>query len=405
MIPFAMKDALRRLRAIEEDDDEQPGMSHQGGEHDVVVRYATVVIALVLVIACLSIAKQMAMPITAGVIFGLVLGPLVDRLIRLGIPHGLAAAVVVLIGILVIVLVIGLFAAPFAIWSDQLPGIIAALKNRFSNMLAMIKQFEGVASTVTPDSAARTVVVEGDSAWMTVAISSTTAAGGLLIFLATVYFYLATRRHLKARALRLCLGGSARRTAGQLLIDIEEKLAAYFGIVTLINLGMGVATTLIAWLAGLPFPIFWGLLAFILNYIAFVGPIIVTALLFGAVLIVSGDGWLSAWPALAYFIVHLIEGNVVTPLLVGRRLTLSPFLVFMSFVFWLWLWGPVGAILSVPILLLMTLSFQAASAYRNQDVQMPDENQMDSGGRTIASSRDAPALQEHHPAMAAATLP
>jgi predicted PurR-regulated permease PerM len=114
----------------------------------------------------------------------------------------------------------------------------------------------------------------------------------------------------------------------------------------------------------LPFPWFWGLLAFILNYIAFVGPFIMAGLLLGAGLIDSDNSWWSAWAAVVFYVVHLIEGNVITPLLVGRHLTLSPFLVFISFVFWLWLWGPVGAILSVPLLLLMSLSLEAAAAYR-----------------------------------------
>ncbi len=363
MIPFALKDALRRARQID-DDDHGPTASLDAQDHDLIVRYALVGIFVIFLIAALSLAQSIAIPVTAGLIFGLVLGPVVDRLMRLGVPQGIAAGLVVLAGVVCIAAVIGVFAAPFAIWSDQLPGILTALKNRFADTLAMARQFEGVAKQLSASTDGPTVTVESASPWVSVALSSSAAAGGLLIFVATIYFYLATRRHMKARALRLCLGASARRTAGQFLEDIENKLAAYFAVVTLINLGMGLVATLVAWQGGLPFPLFWGLLAFILNYIAFVGPIIMTVLLLGAGLLDSANTWLSAWPALVYFIVHLVEGNVITPLMVGRRLTLSPFLVFLSFVFWLWLWGPVGAILSVPLLLVVALSVEAASAYR-----------------------------------------
>ncbi len=363
MIPNAVRDAWIRSRQIEEDDD-HPDLSIGQQSHDLIVRYALVSICLILTTVALSMARPIAVPLTAGIIFGLVLGPLVDRLSRIGLPQSASAALVVFVGVILMAIVVGIFAVPFAIWSDQLPGILSALRNRFSDLLALAQRFEGVTKDLSAAPAGPTVQVETGNPWLSLAITSSAAAGGMLIFVATIYFYLATRRHLKARALRLCFGSAARRTAGQFLQDIENKLAAYFAVVTLINLGMGLITTVLAWQAGLPFPLFWGLLAFILNYIAFVGPVIMTVLLLGAVLIDSGNGWFAAWPAGAYFVLHLIEGNVVTPLMVGRRLTLSPFLVFVSFVFWLWLWGPVGAILSVPLLLVVVLSFEAAGTYR-----------------------------------------
>lgn len=384
MIPPAMKLAWARARQLEQDDDDDgAGVGPQ--DHDVIVRYALVGIAVLALLTALSVAKAIAVPVTSGVVFGLVLGPVVDRLIRLGLPQTAAAASVVLVGVVVMAVIVGIFAAPFAIWSDQLPGIIAALKKRFSDLAAMARQFEGATKDLSGGASAPVVAVEAASPWLNIAMNSSAAAGGMLIFVATVYFYLATRRHLKARALRLCFGTSARRTAGQLLADIENKLGSYFAVVTLINLGMGLITTLIAWFAGMPFPLFWGLLAFILNYIAFVGPIIMTALLFGAGLIDSANTWWSASPALAYFVVHLIEGNVVTPLLVGRHLTLSPFLVFISFVFWLWLWGPVGAILSVPLLLLIALSFEAAASFRHLKEADPSAQEAAGAGMIAAS--------------------
>jgi predicted PurR-regulated permease PerM len=397
MIPLVVKEAWARARQLEEDD--EPATSIEPHEHDLIVRYATVGIALILLMTVLSVTKAIAVPLTAGLIFGLVLGPLVDRLMRIGLPQTAAAALVVMVGIVLIAAVVGIFAAPFAIWSDQLPGIVAALKNRFSELAAMARQFEGVTKGLSGSPSGPVVSVDDSSPWLSLAMTSSAAAGGLLIFVATIYFYLATRRHLKAQALRLCFGTSARRTAGQFIEDIENKLASYFSVVTAINLGMGLITTAIAWQAGLPFPLFWGLLAFILNYIAFVGPVIMTALLFGAGLIDAANTWWSAWPAFAYFLVHLIEGNVVTPLMVGRHLTLSPFLVFVSFVFWLWLWGPVGAMLSVPLLLLFALSFEAAASYRRiraaEASSATSADQLSAGQISAAhAAEDAPAKRD-----------
>jgi predicted PurR-regulated permease PerM len=129
---------------------------------------------------------------------------------------------------------------------------------------------------------------------------------------------------------------------------------------------MGVLTTAIAWLAGLPFPVFWGALAFLLNYLAFIGPIIVAILLLAGALIDAPSFLAALWPAAAYYVLHLIEGNAVTPVFVGNRLTISPFLVFIAFIFWLWLWGPVGAVLSTPIVIVAMVAQEEFARYRRE---------------------------------------
>jgi predicted PurR-regulated permease PerM len=388
MIPSTLRSLWRK--SLDEDDhqeDNSSAMSAHG--HDLILRYALLGIFVIMAIASLSVAKAIAMPVVGGLVFGLVLGPLVDRMVRFGMPQGLAAGLLVVTGVMIMMLMIGIFAAPFAIWSDRLPGILSALRDRLSDITAMARRFEGLAGGLSPATAPQVAVTE-TSPWLNIALTSTAAAGGLLIFIATIYFYLATRRHLKARMLRLCLGGSARRSAGAFIEGIERKIASYFGIVTLINLGMGLIAAAIAWWADLPFAVFWGLVAAILNYIAFVGPVIMTALLFGAGLLDDGAGWRAALPALAFFVAHLIEGNIITPLLVGRRLTLSPFLVFISFVFWLWLWGPIGAILSTPLLLVISLSFEAIRDY--QHLEAEEAHRDDVSASTVQEPVAAPAI-------------
>jgi predicted PurR-regulated permease PerM len=344
-------------------------------EHDLVLRYALVGVFLIHLFAVLWLTKVIALPLVAGVILGLVLGPAVDRLARWGVPQGLAAALMVLAGILFFTAIATVLAAPLALWFDSLPGIFAALRARLSGLFAQLEQLEkltaGLGGAVSPDAPPKVTVTDG-SPLVDLALNSSAVAGGLLVFTATVYFYLATRRHLKARVLRLCLGRHARRSAGRFFDDIELKISAYFGTVTLINAGMGVVTGLIAWLAGWPVPIFWGVGAFVFNYIAFIGPVIMTALMVGAGLMTDGPFLTMFWPAAAYFVVHLLEGNIVTPIAVGRRLTVSPFLVFVSFIFWLWLWGPLGAILSTPILLVITVATEVVIAYRKAPDETPD---------------------------------
>ena len=332
-------------------------------EHDLIVRYAIIGIFVILATASLSMTKVIALPITAGIIFGLVLGPVVDWLVRRSVPQHLAAAIVVLLFLGLITAAITVLAVPMAGWSDQAPAMIAALQTKLAGVFLVLDEAKKSLGTLMGKSGVELNVSQGNPL-IDIAVSSSAAAGGLLIFVATVYFWLATRRHLKARALRLCLGRGARKSAGAFFEEIETRVARYFGLVTLINLGMGVLTLMIAWLAGLPFPIFWGALAFILNYLAFIGPIIVTVMLFAGALIDAPYVLTAIWPAAAFFVIHLIEGNVVTPMFVGSRLMVSPFLVFIGFIFWLWLWGPVGAVLSTPILLVAMVAQEEFARYR-----------------------------------------
>lgn len=352
-----------RYRAEPEVEVEDPNEDFSPSEHDLIVRYAIIGIFVILLTGALYLTRVIALPITAGIIFGLVLGPAVDGLVRRNVPQLLAAALVVLLFLGVIVAAITVLAVPVASLSDQGPAMMTALKTKLAGLFVMMDEAKAAIGTLMGKTGAELSVSQGNPL-IDLAMSSSAIAGGLLIFVATVYFWLATRRHLKARALRLCLGRGARKSAGVFFQEIESRVARYFGLVTLINLGMGLLTMGIAGLAGLPYPIFWGALAFVLNYLAFIGPIIVTIMLFAGALVEAPLILTAVWPAAAYFVIHLIEGNAVTPVFVGRRLTVSPFLVFIGFIFWLWLWGPVGAVLSTPILLVAMVAQEEFSRYR-----------------------------------------
>lgn len=325
--------------------------AHQDDGHDPILRYAAVGIFLILATAGLYITRVIALPVTAGAILGLVLGPATDRLVRRGIPQHVAAGILVIAVVTLVVGATGILAVPIAAWGDQWPAMMAALQLKLGPVIDLVKQVEGTITHFSSSSGLEVNVANG-SPLMHFALSSTTVVSGVLIFLATTYFYLATRRVLKVRILRLCLGGDVRKSASSFFNEIEDQVTAYLAVVTVINFGLGIAMTLIAWAAGLPFPIFWGAIAFMLNYLALIGPIMVAGLVFAAGLLTATTTFGALWPAALYYGIHLIESNALTPAIVGNRLTVPPFLVFLSLVFWLWLWGPIGAVLSTPLLLI-----------------------------------------------------
>ena len=346
-----------------------------GPDQDLIVRYCLVGIFTILVVGALYMAKSVAMPIVAGVIFGLILGPATDRLVKVGLPQGIAAAVVVLVGMLVAALLAAALAAPLAIWSDQLPRIIEALRLRLSGLMAMFEDMAQLTEGLGASRGRMTVEVAEGSPLVSIAVSSSAALGGLLIFFGTLYFYLASRRAFRARALRLCLGREARQLASEYLDEIERRVAAYFGVVAIVNLGMGAVTGLIAFASGLPMPALWAFGAFLLNFVAYLGPALMTALLLGAGLVQHPDSLFALVPVLAYLILHGIESNAVTPLAVGRWLTVAPFVVFVSIVFWLWLWGPIGAILATPLVLIGAATIEVVGTYRKvmEQVEPPKD--------------------------------
>jgi predicted PurR-regulated permease PerM len=179
----------------------------------------------------------------------------------------------------------------------------------------------------------------------------TPAIGQILIFFGTLFFMLLGRTQLRRVLIAFFDEREARLRTIKIMNDIEHNLTGYLSVVALINIGVGICGGFAAWVTGLPDPVAWGVLAFILNFIPYIG-----ALMMEAALLVVG---LVTFPTLAHALVApliflalaTLEGHFITPSIMGQRLTLNPLTVFLALVFWTWLWGPVGAFLAVPLLI------------------------------------------------------
>src|SRR5262249_19388330 len=170
--------------------------------------------------------------------------------------------------------------------------------------------------------------------------------------LTTLFFVLLDRADLRRHIILVFRDQDDRLRVIRIMNDLERNLSRYIGIVTVINLAIGVVTAFGAWMIGLPNPVLFGTLAYVCNYVPYIGPAVVVVVLFAAGLISFSSLAYAAVAPLLFVALTTIEGHVVTPNIVGRRLTLSPLGVFLSLAFWTWLWGPVGAFLSVPFLIL-----------------------------------------------------
>ncbi|RMH21821.1 MAG: AI-2E family transporter [Acidobacteria bacterium] len=149
----------------------------------------------------------------------------------------------------------------------------------------------------------------------------------------------------------------------QRLLKIRREIQHYLGIKTAVSLATGVIITLWLTLLGVDYALLWGLIAFLLNYIPTLGSILasIPAVLLAWVDVGVGEALLVV---VGYAVVNVVIGNLIEPQLMGRRFGLSTLVVFLSLVFWFWLWGPLGALLSVPLTMMIKIMLENTSDLR-----------------------------------------
>ena len=242
----------------------------------------------------------------------------------------------------------------------------ALLKERMQtlgNPLAFFEEISNALSQVTGEDQSASAVNLSSSNIVTAVLSVLTPlVSQTLIFVVALVFHLIYQRDIQSGMLLLFQNDSARQIAKDILKDIQVNTSIYFGTLTVVNICLGIAATVLTWLVGLPHPFLWGMLAAALNFVPYLGAAIVIATLFVVGLIAFSALSHAVIAPLAYLGITALEGQVITPTLIGHRLTINPFLVFLSIACWTWMWGPVGAFLGVPILLCAMVALRRLSS-------------------------------------------
>ena len=320
-------------------------------------RLSMVAIGVVVLLFVLQAGQVFLAPVTLAIVIGLMFGPVADRLETFGVPPALSAGVVVLLLLGIIGVGIALFALPLSEWVARAPLIWEKLQGQLANFkepLESLSQFQSQLSQVFGSGAAMSVNVEDGSAVTSVALLAPALLAQVLIFLASLYFFVATRDHIRISVLSLCVTRRMRWRTAHVFRDVEAKVSRFLLSITFINCCVGVAVTLVMWAIGMPSPILWGALAAVLNYIPYVGQGTMILILLAVGLGTQTRLEQIVLPALCYMGVNFVEGQIVTPHFIGRTMTLNPFVIFLSITFWLWAWGPVGGLVAVPTLLIAT---------------------------------------------------
>ena len=316
------------------------------------VAFALVALLIICVVAVLYVARAFFLPITMAFIIGTMLSPAASLMERYRIPRAVAAVLIVITVGATVAFMLGLIASPVMEWSNNLPELGARLKEKahlFDRPLVLWQELQSMLGG--SDTLATFQMPKFEWVQPMVEFLSPTFTE-FLLFIPTLILFIASWRELRrAMIMNFSDDRPVRLRTLRILNEIEEHLGNYLLMVTMINVGVGILTGIICVATGMPNPAGLGAMAATLNYIPIIGPIATFAILVvvGLVTFPTLGGGLLA--AAAFAALTFLEGHFVTPTIIGRRLALNALAVFMALAFWTWLWGPMGAFLSSPLLI------------------------------------------------------
>jgi predicted PurR-regulated permease PerM len=319
--------------------------------------------AAMLVLYALYFARSLTVPIATGLVLYLVLRPVVRYGNHLGIPSPVGAAGI-MAGLLILVgsgtyLVI----EPAKETMTAAPQYVETVKEKLSFITARMRAVDEATESI-----AETTDGEGESeaedapvpveikqpAWVG-NMSYLTGTGNVLTFLTIsgvlLYFLLAHGDELLRRVMKSLPDFTSRRRLLEVIQNVQEGLGSYLAQVSLINFALGVAVGFAMWILGMPSPVLWGVMAFLFNFIPIVGAIAGAAIIFIVALVTFEPTYYAFVVTLTYLTLTTLEGQFITPSILGRSMSINPIVVFLAISVWGWMWGMMGVFLSVPLLI------------------------------------------------------
>lgn len=356
-----MMDATSQQQTSESGNEETTELAERSGLSR--VEYLLSGIFILLLFWSISLAEVVIMPIVLGFLIALTLSPVVRSLGRLGVPAPVSA--------IVLVFAFGLFAGtsvyflsgPAGDLMDEVPRIRFELREKMDSVKDHIEKVQQASEDMQnfasggDEGAAdgqQRVVVNDDPGILTRALSSLAGLGSsLLIALILSMFLLAAGDMYQRKMVEALPTLTDKKRALRISNDIERQISRYLGAITVINASLGLAVGSVLYLLGMPYAYLWGAAAFLLNYLPYIGAL-TGVILCAAVSLVTFDTLGDALiPPLAYLGLTTLEGQMLTPMLVGRHLKLNAAVVFIAVVFWAWIWGVAGALMAVPFLVFL----------------------------------------------------
>lgn len=317
--------------------------------------WSSIGIFLILSLGALVFAKTIAIPIASAILVALVLSPIRRGLNVLGLPSPFAAGIIlitlsVILGLLAFV-VSDALGRSITDLDQFLPDAIRKLEELTGLVQPVVQASEQIEAMTTDTGDVEEVVVRRDSILSLVAQGTPQFFGMLMLSATLAFFLLASGDMFYEKLVQVMPTLRDKAKAVAIARSIERHLSCYLLTITLINAGLGVAVGLAMWALGMPSPVLFGIAAFGLNYIPYLGALTGVGVTFLIGLLTFETVGVAFIPALVYWFLTSFEGQFLTPFLVGRRLKLNAVMVFLSLALWAWLWGFAGMILSTPMLI------------------------------------------------------
>ena len=327
----------------------------------VLLMMAGLVMALPFILTMGAVVVQP--PVTA-LILSIVLSPLADRLTRIGLPNMLASllAIIVMLGVIVVALTVIL--QPAFDMVDQVPAMAREIARRFAQLrenFAWVNEFNrqitrltGPLNITMGGAQPRVVALAGPSVIEQLALATPSVLLEAMLTILMTFFMIESRIRMRRRLLSERANFSSSVRIARVMRDVQDRVASYILTVAQINLGVGLIVYAGAQYYGFSAPVMWGGLAFVLNFVPYMGPLAMVSMLALVGMGTASTVGLGLIPAASFLALHAVEANLVTPSILGARFTLNPVSILISFSFFTLVWGVLGALLSVPILLTLS---------------------------------------------------
>jgi predicted PurR-regulated permease PerM len=346
------------------------------------IKRAVLGILLFVVLGICSVAQQVIIPLTLALLLSLLLSPAVTLLQRAHLPRALSSMLVLISVITALAGGVTLLAQPAGDWVAKAPATIQSIQQRFRSLREPFRRAEVTTKTLenlTQPTEKATVVSTPMNLLSRVAIGTPRALAAVTAVLLLVYFFLSSGNGFLRRMVEVVPGMTEKKVVVSIARDVQAEMSRYLVMVSVINLAVGAVTAASMALLSVPDPILWGVVAGVLNFVPYVGPTMTSiGLIVVGFTTFNTLGHALAVPG-AFLVIAFVEGQLIVPTIIGRRLALDPTAVFVWLLVWGWLWGIPGVLLAGPMIACFRIVCQHVDALKSIGALIGDGSSWDTG--------------------------
>ena len=320
------------------------------------IRVALLGIFLILLVGLVFFARDFLLPVVLALLLALTLSPIVRFMQKRGVAAPISALFIVLIVLGIFCAGIFFLSGPVTEWVSQAPEIsrkiqykLAVLRSPVNAVVQASEQVGNIADSASATDVQKVVIQQPGM----LSIAAASAFGGITtagVTFVLLLFLLSSGTMFYQKIISILPTLTDKKRALTIAYDVEREVSQYLSTITLINCGFGAAVAVAMTLTGMPNPVLWGVAAALLNFVPYIGAL-GGIVMVGMVALISFDSvGYAVIPPVLYAVCAFVEGQLVTPILLGRRLELNSVAIFICVALWSWLWGIVGAIIAVPLL-------------------------------------------------------